>query len=443
MENILNLFSDDVIVAPATPTGRSALAIIRSTGKNVFEIFQSALRCEPHIVNAKANRAIVVSFETGDFCDKAVALIYRSPKSYTGENMVEFSVHGNPTIVRKIIDALISNGARLANPGEFTFRAAMNGKMNIVDAEAISATIQSQTERALAAVKRATAGIAEIARSKSLIHNTLIEIAAALEFSEDELPRENAQKWIDDATLAMNMIKAFLEKIRFSRRLFTGITVVVAGEPNAGKSTLFNRIVGAERAIVTPHPGTTRDIIEATVEISGVPMTILDTAGLRDVDHPIEEEGVRRAERAIENADAVIWMIDGAGKSSMPPPFENSIVVLNKSDIGISQKLWKEFPKAIAISALTGEGFGELMRCLQEKIADIPSDAVMISARTENVFCQTADELSTVIDAMQKDFWDVAQVSLERADNMLESLFSLANPGDIYDEIFSKFCIGK
>lgn len=445
METLLQLFGDDVIVSSATAQGRSALAIVRGSGESVVQIFQKSLKLSPDISNAQGNSAIVVKFCIGELSARAVAVVFRAPKSYTGEDMVELSVHGNPVLVRMILDALIDGGARLAMPGEFTMRATMNGKMNLLEAELVAATISAQTERALVAVRRTTKDAVVIKKAQNEIYETLVELSAALEFSENDEPPDNFSSWHDKITNVKNDLLLFLNRAVKSRSLSGGLSIVIAGEPNAGKSTLFNRIVGAERAIVAPHPGTTRDVIEAMVEISGVPIKILDTAGVRKSAHPVEAEGVRRAQNAAKYADIVLWVVDCSKPNPQSAPMPNAITVLNKSDLGVSEDVAEIFNDAVVISALTGDGFNKLLEQIDKQLAHIPDEAIMASARVENILQKTVDELNIALDAMKKDFWDVAQVCLERADSLIAKITSSDSQRgkDIYDEIFSRFCIGK
>ena len=440
----LKIFSGDGIVALSTPVGRSAIAVIRGSGEGIIEIFQRSLKIRPSILNGEANHSYVVDFEVGEISDRAVATIYRAPRSYTGEDMIEFSVHGNPVLAEAIIRTLTDNGARLAEPGEFTMRATANGKMNIIEAEAVFYTVEAQTERALKASRRTVKDIPEIADARARIHDALIKLSTILEFPEDDIDEIDTSSLCAEINDSSVLIENFIERAECSTPLVNGMTIAIAGEVNAGKSTLFNRILGMERAIVTPHPGTTRDIIEATIEISGVPVKILDTAGIRDSAHPVETEGIRRAKMATRDADIVIWLIDASKPiTQIPHNDENTIIVLNKSDIGVLEENLKNFPDAVIISALTGNNFEKLLIKLEEKFLKIPADSLIASERTMTILKNTAEELKTTIDAMNKNFFDVAQVSLERADLFIGEIFEPEIDRDLYDEIFKNFCIGK
>ncbi len=443
-EKLSRALSGEVIAAVATPHGRAALGILRISGEGAIDVVQRCLSPSPPISDFPPNRASVVKLRINGVHERAVATVFKKPKSYTGEDMVELSLHGNPVLLRLVLDRLTSCGARLAFPGEFTLRAIANGKMNPIEAEAVLATVSAQTERALFAARRTAATSQKLRESWRRVRDVLVEMVASLEFPEDDLPQPNIERWVDELEAQRRVLLDVLRRASASRALDDGVVVVIAGEPNAGKSTLFNRIVGAERAIVTPHPGTTRDIIEATVEIGGIPVKLLDTAGIREAEHPVEVEGIRRAESALQSADVVVWVVDGSAGGRNPPPLEtNNVVVLNKSDLGLRREVCARFPEAIPISALKGDGVEDLLEKLESLVADVPADAVMLTARTESLVAQAADELCVAVDALKKSFIDVAQAVLERAEGLLAQIAAPGEVESVYEEIFERFCVGK
>ena len=442
--DILRAFSGEPIVAPATPRGKSAIAIVRASGEGIIDVFQRAIAPSKDLRQIAPNRAVVIDFAIGDFSDRAVVVVYRAPKSYTGEDMVELFVHGNPVLVDMVVRACIEHGARMAMPGEFTLRAVAHGKMSLADAELVNQTIEAPTRRALVAVKRAGRENQTLRSAKDKLWKLLVEFSAALEFPEDEVSPKQREQWLTQIREVSSDLKEYLSRAKTSRVLREGVYVAIAGEPNVGKSTLFNRIVGAERAIVSPHPGTTRDVIEATVEIDGVPVVVADTAGIHDASHPVEVEGIRRAHNTLADADLVVWVVDGTSETPKPPPkgIENLVVVINKADLGVSPEVEQKFPGAIKISALTGEGFDDLVEKIKSAWADIPEQAVIVPIRIEMLVGEALDYLAQADDALQNDFWDVAQVAIEGADLALGKIFDETDK-DIYAEIFDKFCIGK
>jgi len=308
----------------------------------------------------------------------------------------------------------------------------------------VNQTIEAPTRRALVAVKRAGRENQTLRSAKDKLWRLLVEFSAALEFPEDEVSPKQREQWLTQIREVSSDLKEYLSRAKTSRVLREGVYVAIAGEPNVGKSTLFNRIVGAERAIVSPHPGTTRDVIEATVEIDGVPVVVADTAGIHDASHPVEVEGIRRAHNTLADADLVVWVVDGTSETPKPPPkgIENLIVVINKADLGVSPEVEQKFPEAIKISALTGEGFDDLVEKIKSAWADIPEQAVIVPIRIETLVGEALDYLAQADDALQNDFWDVAQVAIEGADLALGKIFDETDK-DIYAEIFDKFCIGK
>ncbi len=441
--DILRAFSGEPIVAPATPRGRSAIAVIRGSGRGIVDVFQKAISPDRDLTKIPHARATKISFRIGDFSDVAVITVFRAPRSYTGEDVVELSVHGNPVIVEAVVRKCIEAGARMAMPGEFTLRAVASGKMTLAEAELVNETIEAPTLRALSAVRRAARENKTLADARRQLWDLLVEFSAVLEFPEDEVPEVQKNRWLERLNRIHEVLKNFVARAGTSRVLNEGIYVVIAGEPNVGKSTLFNRIIGAEKAIVSPHPGTTRDVIEATVEIEGVPVTLADTAGIHEASHPVEIEGIRRAHSAVEDADLVLWVVDGTKiPDRTPPDSENVEVVINKADLGVLPEVRERFPDAVEISAGTGAGVEKVIARIKHAWDNLPENAVLVSARVEMLVKEAADYLAQAIDALQKDFWDVAQVAIEGADLALKNIFDDSNR-DIYAEIFDRFCIGK
>jgi tRNA modification GTPase len=306
----------ETIVAPATPLGRSALAIVRIDGPGAGEILAALTRADlPEV-----RRAVHVRLhEPGvgsqvSLLDDAVALLYKSPHSFTGNDLVELSLHGNQLLVARLIAACVSLGARMAEPGEFTERAVLNGKLDLVQAESIADLINART--ALQAKLSLSNLDGVLSRKAAAIRQTLLEVIsrleAALDFSEEGyefITREEASARIAGA---LSETSAMADTYRRGHATNAGLSAVILGRPNAGKSTLLNRLVGTDRAIVTPIPGTTRDIVRETVEIGGLPVTLADTAGLRESTDVVEGIGIERAREAARSADIILYLVDAA-----------------------------------------------------------------------------------------------------------------------------------
>ncbi|HEX7705662.1 MAG TPA: tRNA uridine-5-carboxymethylaminomethyl(34) synthesis GTPase MnmE, partial [Thermoanaerobaculia bacterium] len=303
----------DTIVAPATPVGRSALAIVRIDGPSSAALLRTVSRrdVDPDIRRATFTR--LWDFE-GALLDECIAVRYEAPHSFTGNDLVELTLHGNPLLVERVLDVLVRHGARLAEPGEFSERAVLNGKLDLVQAEAIAELINART--ALQAKVSLSNLEGTLSRSAEAVRSVLLDVIsrleAALDFSEEGyefIKRDEAGTLLGGALSRLEEMAQTYERGRATSR---GLDAVILGRPNAGKSTLLNRLVGTDRAIVTELPGTTRDIVRETIEIGGLPVTLADTAGLREGGDAVEEIGIARAREAALQADLVIYLIDAS-----------------------------------------------------------------------------------------------------------------------------------
>src|SRR6202171_3229418 len=298
----------DTIVAPATPVGRSALAIVRIDGPlsgSILEQLSGSSPPEPRVATLTQLIAI----------DECIAIRYAAPHSFTGNDLVELTLHGNPLLVERRTPAAVRLGARIAEPGEFTERAVLNGKLDLVQAESIADLIHARTElRAKLSLGNLEGSLSRTAAAiRERLLFVISRLEAALDFSEEGyefIARGDARRLIAQAA---DDAAALTETYRRGSATIAGLTLVILGRPNAGKSTLLNRLVGTERAIVTPVAGTTRDIVRETIEIGGLPVTIADTAGLRDSDDVVESIGVERARQAAASADIILYLIDASG----------------------------------------------------------------------------------------------------------------------------------
>jgi tRNA modification GTPase len=424
----------DTIVAPATPVGRSALAIVRIDGPRSAEILQALSGALPEPRIATLTQLINL--------DQCVAIRYAAPHSFTGNDMVELTLHGSPLLVERVIRAAVDLGARMAEPGEFTERAVLNGKLDLVQAESIADLINSRTslqaKLSLGNLQGALSRKAAALRESLLF--VISRLEAALDFSEEGyefISRDDARARVANAIAET---RAFAETYRRGHATTAGLTAVILGRPNAGKSTLLNRLVGSDRAIVTPIPGTTRDIVRETIEIGGLPVTIADTAGLRASDDVVESIGVDRAREAARGADIVLYLVDasmGLTRDDELASFPDAIVVYTKIDlapapagaIGIHQD---------AIDALL-EHLDELVR---ENFAAPEGSLVNERQRAAVAECESAlrAALASVDEGHEEQ---VVLVDLYRASTSLGLLTGAITREDVFEEIFSKFCIGK
>jgi tRNA modification GTPase len=433
----------DTIVAPATPVGRSALAVVRIDGPLTSAIVDT-------LTGGSSDQRIAVHrylSHRGELLDDCVVVRYVAPHSFTGNDLAELTLHGNPLLVERVISAIVELGARIAEPGEFTERAVLNGKLDLVQAESIADLIAARTtlqaKLSLTNLRGALSTKAAAIR-ESLLY-VISRLEAALDFSEegyDFISRDEARAKVEEAIVAC---RAIAETWRRGRATTAGLSLVILGRPNAGKSTLLNRLVGSERAIVTPIPGTTRDIVRETIEIGGLPVTIADTAGLRESSDVVEGIGIERAREAAAGADIVLYLIDATSGRTAEDEQELAIlngplVVWTKSDLTTASGL--------AISAKTDAGVSDLLAQLdalvRERFAAPESSATIVNERQRLAITSCEDALRSALQSLEAGYEEpIVVVDLYRAANALGVLTGAITNDEILTEIFSKFCIGK
>lgn len=428
---------DVTIVAPATPAGRGALAVVRLSGTGAHRA--SAAFCRGlDTEDERRAQLVAVLGADGEALDTAVAIPYRRPRSFTGEDLVELVVHGSPVVVEGVVAAAVAAGCRPAEPGEFTRRAVANGKLDLVQAEAVRDLVEADTVRQARAALRQQSG--ELSARFESLRRRVVELSATLEaaidFAEHGVGHDEPEARARAAGCVAE-IDRLLATAEIGRRLRDGVTVVLAGPPNAGKSTLFNRLVGGERAIVSARPGTTRDVLEARVEIEGVPVRLLDTAGLHDTEDEVDAEGVRRARAAAADADGVVllWAADAAGP---PPGWDEGarrgwIRVRSKCDLG-------EAVGERGVSAMTGAGVEELRRAIATAtgIGRGGTDPA-IGERHRRLLAAAREELA----GAPMEAPEVAAGAVRQAARALEELVGRVDDEAVLDEVFRRFCIGK
>jgi tRNA modification GTPase len=379
--------------------------------------------------------------------DECIAIRYEAPHSFTGNDLVELTLHGNPLIVEQVIRACVALGARMAEPGEFTERAVLNGKMDLVQAESVADLINART--ALQAKLSLSNLEGVLSRTGSAIRQTLLDVIsrleAALDFSEEGyefITRDEVQARLEDA---LGRLTSMGETYRRGRATTTGLSAVILGRPNAGKSTLLNRLVGSDRAIVTAIPGTTRDIVRETIEIGGLPVTIADTAGLRESSDVVEGIGIERARQAAQSADIVLYLIDlSVGLTEEDRDelerLKNVQVVYTKADLAPAA------PDELSISAVSDVGMEVLLRRLDELVRDrfAAPEGSLVNERQRAAVAEAASAVQAAIDSVQHGFDEqMILVDLYRGANALALLTGAITREDVLSEIFGKFCIGK
>jgi len=444
--------SDDTIVAISTPVGRSGIGVVRLSGSNAEAIGNQFLK-RP----LSHQRAVMGRWQgpDGEVVDEVVVVLFRSPQSYTGEDLLEISAHGNPLILNRIVSMVQSAGARIANPGEFTLRAVAHGKMDLIQAEAVRDFIDAQTEMQARTAFRQVSGAAskKIAPIKQELVDLVAHLEAGIDFAEDDVDVPDAGAIADRVGRVRASLEALQETYSYGKLMSTGIRIVIAGKPNVGKSSLFNRLVEADRAIVTDVPGTTRDVVSESGIVEGIPMKFLDTAGVRDTLDQIEQIGVSRTMEALTEADLALVVLDGTsaiteedGRVRETVRGLPHVVVANKCDLGRSADL--DYLQPVWVSAKTGEGL-DALRCsiwgaLSDKQSNGLAEFVLTSARQNEAVLRAIAGLMSGESALRSGIpQEMVLLDLYAALSALNELTGETTTEDILGRIFSTFCIGK
>lgn len=436
----------DTIAALATPTGRGGIGVLRISGAASARIGRQLMDSLPAPRDAALRWFVDAD---GERIDRGIALFFPAPNSFTGESVVELQAHGGPVVLDALLEAALTHGARLAEPGEFTRRAYLNDKLDLAQAEAVVDLINSATRTAARAAARSLNGdfSRDVHALVDALTNLRVYIEAAIDFPEEEVdflsdPQVDAR--LGDVT---ERFEALLHGARVGQRLRDGMTIVIAGKPNAGKSSVLNRLAGHDAAIVTDRPGTTRDVLREDIEIDGVPLRVVDTAGLRDSDDPIEAEGVRRARAEFERADLVLHVMDVTDKHAdgveLPPI--DVLHVHNKIDL-LPATGAQQTDDALWLSAQTGEGFDELKLALRKAAGIEQATEGNVIARTRHL--DALQRAFTHLDTGTHELKDhgageIMAEELRLAQMCLGEITGRVSSDDLLGHIFSSFCIGK
>jgi tRNA modification GTPase len=456
----------DTIVALATPTGRSGIGVVRLSGTDSTAIVAKFLGAEDDpLVPRQAHLRILFDPISDDVVDEAIVTWFKAPHSFTGEDVVEIACHGAPVVLRQVIDICLRHDARIAHPGEFSLRALANGRMNLTEAEAIRDLIGSQTKASARQAVRQLRG--EFSHELQPIKDELLEVIvvleSALEFVEDDLPETQHSQVRSKLEKVRRDIEKIASTFQAGRLIREGLRVALVGKPNVGKSSLFNALLGSDRAIVTEIAGTTRDQIHERFTIGDIPFSLIDTAGLRETTDLVESIGVERSRRTMADADVVLVLVD----ASNPITEEDRklldsvrhlehLVVVNKIDISgsaesIEQLIHSEFGIPVSgfvlVSAKTGEGLNDLKRSMLEpfKSEDISLNGFLVTdARHFDLLTRSRNEIDESIELLeQKQSEEIVLVGLHNAMRFLGEITGETTTEDMLTRIFSTFCIGK
>ncbi len=443
------MIRDDTIAAIASPAGTGAVALIRLSGPAAGEIFARVWRGG----KTPARRAVLGAVAEGEIViDSVIAIRFQGPASFTGEDTFEISCHGGVLVTRRILEALFRAGARPAEPGEFTRRAWLNGKLDLTQAEAVMDVISAQTDMALRAAQRQLEGAIgqRVTALRDELLGVLAHVEAYIDFPEEDISPDTGTVLRGHIESVRQGIAELLATAEEGRILREGARTVLAGEPNAGKSSLLNRLLGFERAIVSEQPGTTRDTIEEVIALRGIPLRLVDTAGLRETAEAVEREGVARTRRMVETADLVLEVADASRPPGAPvlPPESGAkhVLVLNKCDLGMHEA-WQG-RGGVGISCLTGAGMDTLTSAVVQALAGEGSGftgmEAAVNARHQACLERAAASLHAALTQLDAGAApEFVALDLREALAALGEIAGKTDTEDLLGVIFSRFCIGK
>jgi tRNA modification GTPase len=478
---------DDTICAIATPVGEGGIGIVRVSGPQAIDLVAPLVKLRSgrtfHSVdshrlypadivaasrskteNSEPPQAASVA-DIQDVLDEALVVVMRKPRSFTAEDVVELHCHGGAVILQRVLEELVRIGARLADPGEFTKRAFLNGRIDLAQAEAVLETIRAKTEVGLKLAQRQLRGkVSEIVRAlrNELVH-VLVEIEAGIDFAEEDIRFMEYDEVETRARAIRRRIENMIRIGQAGQVLREGATVAIVGRPNVGKSSLLNALVHRERAIVTPIPGTTRDVLEEWVNLDGVPVRLLDTAGLRVTSDPVETEGIRRALAAREDADLVLAVLDGSEELTIDDTAllkglagRPHVIVISKNDLlprldeqmiaGVSDP--GRFPVIQKVSAKTGQGLDELKASIRSSLVrpelEADESVLVANARHLDALRKARAGLERVLGCVAGQApAELLSAELRAAADALGEITGEITADEILDVVFSQFCIGK
>jgi tRNA modification GTPase len=464
----IHLLDEDTIAAIATPPGEGGVAIIRVSGKNALEIISKVFKrgSASSVFDMKSHRLYrghIIDPESERVLDSVLCVLMKSPHSYTGEDVVEIHSHGGYLVPKKILELLFKHGARAARPGEFTLRAFLNGKMDLAQAEAVVDVVNAQTEESLKQAELQLEGVLsqKIDGFKEIVLDVLAEVEAQVDFPEEDIDpivKEAMEKRITELIERMDELLATYEEGRIIKY---GVYTAILGKPNVGKSSLMNQLLMKERAIVSPYPGTTRDFIEEMLDVRGIPLRLVDTAGLRATADEVEKVGVELAKKKAEEAELLIAVVDGSMKLD-EDDFEvlnkirrgKSILVINKSDLPqkVSEEYFTEFlprNRIVRTSAKVGLGIEELKDKIYELLLGKEdrkegAEVIITELRHKVAIEKSKDSLVSFLKAMKRgESPEFLAVDLRFALDSLGEITGETTTEEVLGRIFSKFCIGK
>ncbi|MBI2210344.1 MAG: tRNA uridine-5-carboxymethylaminomethyl(34) synthesis GTPase MnmE [Deltaproteobacteria bacterium] len=458
------MYKEDTIAAIATPVGEGGVGIVRVSGPEAERIAKGIFarsggrngRLRSHTLHYGAIREP----RSGEIVDEVLLAVMRKPRSYTGEDVVEVHCHGGPFVVRRVLELVLSCGARHAEPGEFTKRAFLNGRLDLAQAEAVLDLIRARTDKGMRlALDQVEGGLSRwVGELREELLDILVQIEAAIDFPEEEIELLAREQLANKIGSLREKLAGLIASYEWGRLFREGARVCIGGRPNVGKSSLLNALLGEERVIVTPEPGTTRDVIEESINLGGLPVVLWDTAGIRESSDQVERIGVDFALRRVEAAEAVMVVLDGSFSLTSEDRFimgvvkgKKGLAVVNKSDLPQCLDLQEarsllDGKTVLSVSAKSGQGLDKLRHHLRALLLGVQQEpAVAITnvrhkaalERTEKSLGEAAEALTRRLPA------EIVAVDLQEAREGLEEVVGMVTNEDILERIFSQFCIGK
>ena len=429
--------NNDTIFALSSAHGKSGVAVIRISGNDLAKLFK-------RIINKKKTEPRHAYFtnlkdDNGDLIDQCIAIYFNAPYSFTGEDIIEIHSHGSPAVINKIFEFLRNHGCRIANRGEFSRRAFYNNKMDLTDVDGLIALLDAQTDKQRQSALRSLTG------HDSIIYNnwreSMIEIsaysAAILDYADDELPKNIDKKILNKTKKLLEEIKSSLSQSRASRAIQNGFNIVLVGKTNVGKSSIFNKLVGSNRAIVSSIAGTTRDVVSQQIDIDGYLVNLSDTAGIRQSRNKIEKIGIERTHNEIENADLILYVYN-----EMPQELKtDGITIINKSDLLKS----KTSKRVIYTSVKNNTGFDKLLKTIKEKMHELMGNGeskLAINERTYELLNESVSELQSALDKYDGNY-DIFAEHVRRAGDAIGKILGVITTNEIAVMTFQRLCLGK
>ena len=457
---------EDTITAIATVEGEGAIAIVRLSGKDAISIADKIFKGKTFVKKMNTHTiqyGHIIDPNTKEYLDEVIIIVMHPPRTFTREMMVEINCHGGRFPTRRILQSVLDAGARLASPGEFTLRAFLNGRLDLIQAEAVAEIIQSRSELSL----KMALGHLEGDLSKRIdiilenLDNARALIEVTIDFSEEDLEAIETQALQNKLEKALKDIEELLISSERGLLIHNGLRIAIVGQTNVGKSSLFNALLGYNRAIVTHIAGTTRDTLEGTLDLNGIPITLIDTAGLRDTDDLIEQEGVKRSKLHIETSCLLLWLLDASLPATLQdwetitPEYDEQkiLIVLNKSDLKHTWKYNelealknKGYP-VVLVSSKNKIGFDDLSNelCNLIEINENFNETLLVSnMRHIELLKEAKRNVKRILEALNEGYsWEFLAIDLQAAQDNLGELIGKTVRDDVLERIFSQFCIGK